>query len=305
MLDQFFDGIPQIVTANNCATNQGSSAGALPIDSSAPAIMPFFDSIPCMQRAPVLKSGQVVKAVACRAYETPPRDLVVDRLPPVQEPYRVPYLQTQQRMTVLQSSRLQLMQRSTSKHIINRLQMDNSPFALRPSNPAMLESAAQALFDLVTSSVPINTAKKDRSDWQWWEQMTLELGTPAFRSDIAANLGIDEVGYYREIILECLVLLMVARRMKPKSKKRKREGMPAKPQSNNSVLLTARRVHSRFGVTMANSPLVKQVLKAMMTQYVRMYGVDALMPKRKESFTVDNVVDLLASPQQSWADSRP
>ena len=173
---------------------------------------------------------------------------------------------------------------------------DSSPLAIKPPDLYEFQGTVKALFDLLQANVNYNTAKKDQYDWGWWSAMTSRLGTPALRTDVAANLGIDTIGHFREIIVQCLVLVQVHREMKPRTRVRQEAGMPAKPQSNYSVILSTKRVHSRYVIKMADSPMVKQVLSALLRQYVRDHGVDALMPERKEPSTVDEVLKLLQLP---------
>ena len=115
--------------------------------------------------------------------------------------------------------------------------------------------------------------------------MTARFGTRAWRDDALANLGYDRAGHFREIILQALVLVEVSKEMAPKEITRRQAGLKAKPGSAFSVLTSARRVHARFCVQMAKSPLVHLVLKSLLKRYIANHGLHALLPKRKEPFT--------------------
>ena len=82
--------------------------------------------------------------------------------------------------------------------------------------------------------------------------------------------------------------------MAPKEISRRQAGLKAKPGSAFSVLTSARRVHARFCVQMAKSPLVHLVLKSLLKRYIANHGLHALLPKRKEPFTRDIFVKMLS-----------
>jgi hypothetical protein len=84
--------------------------------------------------------------------------------------------------------------------------------------------------------------------------------------------------------------------MKPKSAKRRLLGMSAKPGSNFVVLSSVRRIHARLGIRMASSSLVTTLLKSMLSRYVKAFGIDALLPERKEPFTPLMITAMLRIP---------
>jgi integrase len=171
---------------------------------------------------------------------------------------------------------------------------DKSPYALRLGDEPVMREAVSSLFALINDYVPSGTKSKDKSDWKWWEKMTARFGTRAWRDDALANLGYDRAGHFREIILQALVLVEVSKEMAPKEISRRQAGLKAKPGSAFSVLTSARRVHARFCVQMAKSPLVHLVLKSLLKRYIANHGLHALLPKRKEPFTRDMLVKMLS-----------
>ena len=86
--------------------------------------------------------------------------------------------------------------------------------------------------------------------------MAARFGTRAWRDDALDNLGYGRAGHFREITLQALVLVEVSKEMRPTEISRRQTGLKAKPGSAFSVLTSARRVHARFCVQMAKSPLV-------------------------------------------------
>ena len=121
---------------------------------------------------------------------------------------------------------------------------DKSPYALKLGDEPVMRETVQPLFSLINNYVPTGTKSEDKSEWEWWEKMTARFGTRAWRDDALANLGYDRAGHFREIILQALVLVEVAKEMVPKQITRRQAGLGAKPGSAFSVLTSARRVHA-------------------------------------------------------------
>ena len=81
--------------------------------------------------------------------------------------------------------------------------------------------------------------------------------------------------------------------MQPREISRRQAGLKAKPGSAFSVLTSARRVHARFCIQMAKSPLVHLVLKSLLKRYIVNHGLHALLPKRKEPFTREMLLSMI------------
>jgi hypothetical protein len=113
-----------------------------------------------------------------------------------------------------------------------------------------------------------------------------------WRTDLAANTGLDPVGHRRESLLVCLAFLLMYRDMRPRSR-----GDPmAKPQSCMNKLYAVRRAHERRGLKMVSLSMVDKVMKGMLRDYILEHDVDALAPKRKVPFTNDMIIQMLATP---------
>jgi hypothetical protein len=78
---------------------------------------------------------------------------------------------------------------------------DTSPLALKPHNEGVIVALCRASIAGAEASVASSTALKDDLAWTRWETYCLSMNTPAFRSDIRANAGIDYVGAQRESLL--------------------------------------------------------------------------------------------------------
>ena len=123
--------------------------------------------------------------------------------------------------------------------------------------------------------------------------MTARFGTRAWRDDALAKLGYDCAGHFREIILQALVLVEVSKEMRPKEISRRQAGLKAKPGSAFNVLTPTRRVHARFCIQMAKSPLAHLVLKSLLKRYIVNHGLYALLPKRNAPFTREMMASMI------------
>ena len=186
--------------------------------------------------------------------------------------------------------------------VVSALRADASPLALCPGNPERLESVMTWLTKYLTSSYADSTNRTDDGRFKQWKTACAWLGTPAWRTDIAANIGIDRIGHFREQLLPALVTILCAMWQKPRS----HASPAAKPGSAYAVPESAKRRHAVVGIQMADFGLAKRVVKGMMRGYVKLHGASALVPARKSPFpcspTSDVVVELLHAPAGFSAD---
>ena len=170
---------------------------------------------------------------------------------------------------------------------------DTSPYALRPTDPAILASDCAAIDHLVALGPAQSTRRRDLgAPWTRWLTHCAARQTEPWRFDVAANSGIDLLGQRRESILMATFLIAVAFEIKPRSS----TNSGAKPQSIMANLDAVKRLHKDKGFPMAPSSLAGQVLKGMTRRYVEKYGQEALLPSRKEPFSRREVTELLSLP---------
>jgi hypothetical protein len=72
--------------------------------------------------------------------------------------------------------------------------------------------------DSLKSAYAHSTNRSDTYHLTAWAKVFEELGTPMWRTDVAANSGIDPVGHRRELVLNALAFLRMYGRMQPRSK---------------------------------------------------------------------------------------
>jgi hypothetical protein len=163
------------------------------------------------------------------------------------------------------------------------LEKDTSKFGIKVNSDFWFAE----LSNMLTAAVPTNTLLNENTAWEHWERAMKQLNTPVWRGDIQAHLGVDPVGFQREIMVQALGLLIMYSQMR----------VGSKPQSAMVYLANVRRIHRRCFIPMGNqADMVRQVLNGMMTRFSEIYGVEALIPSRKEPFTNLQVYALVSVP---------
>lgn len=172
---------------------------------------------------------------------------------------------------------------------------DDTGLALLPDNPELLAELMEDMRDSLESCYAASTNKTDTYHMRAWAQGCAELGTPHWRTDMAANSGMDPIGYRRELILPALVFLKMYAKMSPRSKK----DPAANPRSALQKLYGVAREHKKRGYKMAPFTLVMQVMAGQLRKYVERHGTDSLAPARKNPLTGVMIMLMLSTPSGS------
>lgn len=184
--------------------------------------------------------------------------------------------------------------------LVSFISGDASEFALKPARPEMIQDLCQTSLEYVQLGSAIRTHYQESSQWRHWHAYCAHMGTPALRSDIAANLGLDTLGQQREVLLLAGGLPFIQKRMRGRS-----ESGQAKPRSAYAVLLGVKRFHKRLGIKMVPFDLVLSVLKGLLREYIATHGPESLIPQRKEPFTVAIIRSLLNTPEGTLVNGTP
>ena len=117
-------------------------------------------------------------------------------------------------------------------------------------------------------------------------------GAP-WRSDMAANTGLDVDGYQEEVFLCVSAVIQFYDVMMP----RRRSDPDADPRSAGKKLEGVyRRALCARGIRMVDSKVVKLAIKGLCREYVRKHGVSTLVPERKCPFPDEVMRDLFRTP---------
>ena len=158
---------------------------------------------------------------------------------------------------------------------------DDSSFALCPGDPLRLARVLEQVRGHIERSFAVSTNAKDGYHLRAWARVCAELGTPMWRTDVAANSGLDPVGHRRELILLAVALVMLYARMRPRS----RRDPVANPRNALQKLRAVAREHRKRGYQMAPLTLAVSVMKGMLRLAVELHDTDWLSPARKRPLT--------------------
>ena len=169
---------------------------------------------------------------------------------------------------------------------------DTSELAIMPGRPEELAGTLEELREVLDAAYASSTNSTDKYHLEAWRKACAELGTPMWRTDAAANSGLDPVGHRREIILPALALLRMYAKMSPRSKK----DPAANPRSAIAKLYAVAREHNKRGYKMAPFTVAIQVVKGLLRRYVELHGTDSLAPARKNPLTNELIMGMLGAP---------
>ena len=177
---------------------------------------------------------------------------------------------------------------------------DASALAILPGRPEELAGILEEMRELLDMAYAQSTNKTDQSHLKAWKEACDELGTPCWRTDVAANMGFDPVGYRRELLLPALAFL----RMYPKMRARARadRGKGANPRSCLLKLYAVAREHKKRGYQMAPLTIAMKVMAGMLHKYVLDNGTDSLIPARKNPLTNKMIDQMVALPDGAAAE---
>jgi hypothetical protein len=167
--------------------------------------------------------------------------------------------------------------------------------ALLRGDPGGLASLLDNMRDCLNHACAPLTSKGDAGHMKAWTSFCAELGTPCWRTDVAANSGIDPVGHRRELLLPALAILRFYADMSPRSK-----SDPApNPRSALNKLYGIARAHKNRGYVMAPFTMAIRVMTGMLRKYVAEHGADCLAPSRKNPLTNEMILDMFDTPDGS------
>ena len=187
-------------------------------------------------------------------------------------------------------SREPIQQLSRAQDLFDLLRDDPSPHALCPGKPEQLLAACEASFTLVDSAFALRTTVKDIGSWVAWDEYCSVMGTSPWR--LNPDPQSDFRGFLREIVLLSNALLYFMKTRKPRSNK----DAVIRPASAMAILYAAQRVHSRNHLSMVPLRHMVKSVKGLMRQFVKDYGPQSLVPKRREPMTAGLVKSIALSP---------
>lgn len=188
--------------------------------------------------------------------------------------------------------RLPAADRTITTRVIEMLAKDDSELAIRAESSATRE-LCEGLFDTSTAQ-PDSTNEAQASAWKYWAEWCEKECTPPWRSVATWT----EVEKQREAVLAAGFL----RFCHEKQSRRPRNGRPAALVSSAvKALCHIRKLHAEKGYPIVSSKLVAAQAKRLNKEYLEKHGYEHLIPKRKEPFTRELIVNILLSAPDGMA----
>ena len=180
----------------------------------------------------------------------------------------------------------------TAKRVSLLLSEDTSRFALRPTSFS-LESLCLELYD-PGKATPHNTARGHRSAWKHWFAWCQIHNTDPWRlvrhtSDLAIE---------RETVLQAGFLRFVHARQSASPRNGRAAALPS---SAAKTLGHIRKMHKDRGFPMVSSTLVQTNVRKLLMEYKARHGVKDLIPKRKQPFTREILLDTIVGTPDGYS----
>ena len=131
-----------------------------------------------------------------------------------------------------------------------------------------------------------STARLDKSYWRFWTQWCSTLGTPALRSNAAANSGAAPVLHEREVAVALGAFMAWTG-----------ENPQFKVSSMLARLRGVARRHKAVGLSFVSLSLVVLAAEGLVQEHIDIHGIDSLRPKSKEPLMVAEIEAMLDLPE--------
>ena len=161
-----------------------------------------------------------------------------------------------------------------------------------PEGGERREAMTERLSEALEHGYAERTRAADQGHWRRWERFCKSIGTSPWRTDMAANSGMDAEGHQEEVFLMASAMLHAYENMYP----RRRSDPAADPRSAQKYIESVRRTHRVKGITMASMEVVRLAVKGLCREYIDAHDVHTLVPERKLSFTDTIVADMFRCP---------
>ena len=175
-----------------------------------------------------------------------------------------------------------------------RLRRLEAGLAVLPEAGKELELRNERLTAVMRRGYSEETVKKDIGHFRAWSRICERLDTSPWRTDVAANIGVDLAGHQEEIELMVHALIIFALEMVPRSSRTKTQ---ADPRSGVKKIQAVVRVHwVERRIRMVPISCVTLACKGLMREYIEEHGVEGLVPDRKNPLTNELINGMLATP---------
>ena len=146
--------------------------------------------------------------------------------------------------------------------------------AVLPEGGEQREAMAARLHEALGNGYAASTRRADEGYWKRWECFCKSIGTSPWRTDMAANSGMDPEGHQEEVFLLATAMLHVYERMCP----RRHSDPAAHPNSSKKLIESVARSHLVRGIKMVSLEVVSLACKGLCREYIEEHDVHTLVP---------------------------
>ena len=171
----------------------------------------------------------------------------------------------------------QPLKQERAESFVKQLTADESQWAIRPKNPAILPEMCSAFFDTLEHGHAPSTVGNDKYAWKFWEEYCEMMGTTPIRSDVASIMGLDAFGHQREKYLFSNAIIHWMPTIKGRGGR-----VQGTPESCGKRIDAVNRTLQRLGLPTMPRRLVSMTVKAEMRKYALRHGPEWLQPQRKD-----------------------
>lgn len=151
---------------------------------------------------------------------------------------------------------------------------DSSPFAVCPENPQRIRDLVQQVDLMQRAARSTSSHRLDNWGYKWFVRACDSLPCPVLRPRNALFAQ-------RECFIGSWAVMYAAANMRPRDRSRP----AADPSSAWAAYCHARTVLAAYGCLLPALADVRQTLRGMLKAFVRQYGDDILVPRRKQPFS--------------------
>ena len=164
--------------------------------------------------------------------------------------------------------------------------------AVLPEGGEKRDTMAARLQEALGHGYAPSTRLADEGYWKRWELFCKSIGTSPWRTDMAANSGMDPEGHQEEVFLLATFMMHLYEHMCP----RRHSDPAAHPDSAKKGAQSIVRTHKVRGIYLVSLEVVSLACKGLCREYIDEHDVHTLVPKRKLSFTDTIMADLFRCP---------
>ena len=188
-----------------------------------------------------------------------------------------------------------------AERVADLLRTDQSRLALRPTSFSLLD-VCRRLYN-PTNATNRRTSKGQKSAWKHWTAWCQLHNTEPWRLERHTT----DVDHHRESVLQAGFLRFVHVRQSARPRNGRKAALPS---SAAKTLSHIRKMHKDRDFPMTPSHLVQVEIRRLLTHYKTEYGCSDLIPKQKQPFTRDILLNtILGTPdgyelgnyRMSWA----